>query len=828
MRIVRLASIVVLFLAGAGLVIAAWLLADLPAISDLDANPLPPSIRITDRHGRLLYEVIGQDSGRYAAIDWEEIPLYLRQATIATEDQTFYENPGLDVVGILRAAWINLRGGETIAGGSTITQQVARNFLLSADERQARTLRRKLRETILAWQLTRALSKDEILRYYLNHTYYGGLSYGVEAAAHTYFGKPASELDLAECALLAGLPQAPAIYNPYTYPDKAKERQGVVLQLMEARGFTTPQERRLAEQEPLSYAEDPYPIEAPHFVMMVRSELDRLLEMDTHIAEESQDALAVRTTLDLDWQHHAEAIIQSQLTRLREAEEGLGHNVNNAALVALDTHSGDVLALVGSPDYFDAQNQGAINMALAPRQPGSAIKPVLYAAALDPGQASPWTAATMLLDVTTTFTTQDGKVYTPENYDGQEHGPVSLRDALASSLNIPAVLTLEHIGLERFVALATRLGIETLADPHDYDLSIALGGGAVSLLDLTRAYAAFANGGFRLEPRLILEVSNLHGETLYQPTEQALERVLDERVAWVISDVLSDDQARMLGFGRNSVLRLDRPAAVKTGTTTNFHDNWTIGYTPDLVVGVWAGNSDYRPMRDVSGVSGAAPIWHQFMRTALAGQPETWVTHPPGINVLQVCTPSGGLPSPDCPYLRQEWFIAGSEPTEPDRLYHQVVIDTLNGRLASADTPPERRQVRLALDLPAQARAWAQKNGQLLLNDLLQGSADSQDSTASETGIAILTPTNGAIYRHSKEYASQSQQIHITTAAAGNLTQVTFWVDGQVWQVDNVPPFDAWWPLQPGSHRIWVTASRPDGAQVTSPVVQITVEAGLP
>jgi penicillin-binding protein 1C len=604
MKLTRRALLLVLVLTLVVLGVAGytWLVAGLPSPETASLQLNLPSVRITDRSGRIIYEVIGEQSGRHGVVPLSEIPLALQQATIATEDRSFYTNPGVDPIGILRAVWTNVVASvqehdvETVAGGSTITQQVARNLLMAQEERAQRSLRRKLREWLLAWRLTRRYSKDEILALYLNQTYYGGMAYGVEAASQTFFGKPVSELDLAECALLAGLPQAPSSYNPFADPDAAQQRQDVVLGLMRDAGFITEEQRGLAAREKPAYASTPYPVQAPHFVMMVRAEIDGLFAPEDIYAH---GGLIVRTTLDLDWQHLAEAAVQRQLEALSRDDSGLGHNVNNAALVALDPNSRQILALVGSPNYFDPSNAGAINMAITPRQPGSALKPILYAAALDPSrtlptgqQAVPWTAATMLLDVGTSFVTGDGQAYTPANYDLREHGPVLVRQALASSLNIPAVITLDHVGLQGLFEQAGKLGITTLKDPERYDLSLALGGGAVRLIELTAAYGAFANGGYRVDPISILDVSDPQGNVLYTAPVIPPVRVLDERVAWLISDILSDNEARTLGFGPNSALRIDRPAAVKTGTTTNFHDNWTVGYTPDSVVGVWVGNTD--------------------------------------------------------------------------------------------------------------------------------------------------------------------------------------------------------------------------------------------
>ena len=819
---------------------AAWVLVDLPDLDALSQRFQSPSVRIEDRHGRLLYEALPETGGRHAVAALDQLPQTLRQATIATEDRSFYTNPGVDLAGVLRAAWINLRGGQTLAGGSTITQQVARNLLLSDAERGQRSLRRKLREAVLAWQLTRRYTKDEILALYLNQSYYGGLAYGVEAAAQTYFGKPAARLDLAESALLAGLPQAPARYNPFTDLAAAKARQQVVLGLMEADGYITAEQRNLAEREPLRLAETPYPMEAPHFVMLARNQLDRLFTPEEAAAH---GGLVVVTTLDLDWQKHAEAAVERQLSALAQSPDGLGHNVHNAALVALDPANGDLRALVGSPDYFDAASAGAINMALAPRQPGSALKPLIYAAAFDPAAPTGgWTPATLLWDVRTAFQTHDGKAYLPENYDRREHGPVLARQALASSLNIPAVLALEHVGLDAFSNLAARLGISNLGDPREVDLSLALGGGAVRLLDLTAAYGAFAAGGLWTPPRLILEVRTPQGAVLYRAPEPQRQRVLDQRVAWLVTDILSDNDARRLGFGANSLLRLDRPAAVKTGTTSNFHDNWTVGYTPDLVVGVWSGNTDYSPMRDVNGLTGAAPIWHQFLRTVLAGQPPAAFPRPAGLVEVEICALSGLLPTPDCPYRRREWFIQGTAPLQADTLYRPVQLDSATGRLAHADTPPERQAPRLALDLPPQAWGWARAQGLLVYSDLqttaLQaasapaagqqtpeapGLTAQSRSVAATDALQLISPASGSQYRLSARLPAAQQRILLHAAAGPELSAITFYIDGLPLAAQPAAPYQAWWTLSPGQHQIMVQARLPDGSLVASQTVTITV-----
>jgi len=795
---------------------------DLPDIDSLPEHLNLPSLRITDRSGRLLYEALPEQGGRQTFVPLQDIPLVLQQATIATEDGNFYQHPGVDLLGILRAFWINLHGGETLAGGSTITQQVARNLLLTNEERYQQTLQRKLREGYLAWQLTRQLSKDRVLELYLNYTYYGGMAYGVEAAAQTFFGKPVVELDLAECALLAGLPQAPAIYNPYSDESKSHERQAVVLESMVREGFISPDQASLSAREPLVLAENPYPMEAPHFVLQVLNQLDLLITPeDRHRPE----GLIVRTTLNLDWQHLAEAAIRSQIASLKNTPDGLGHNLNSAALVALDPNSGEIFAMVGSPDYYDEKNAGAINMAISPRQPGSALKPLIYALALSPDQPNPWTTATSILDVRTTFVTQDGKAYVPENYDRQEHGPVLVREALGSSLNIPAVITLDHVGLPAFFEYAAGLGISTFDNPDDYDLSLALGGGEVRLLDLTAAYGGFANGGFRISPSYILDIRDGAGNIVYTDQLAPGARVIDERIAWLISDILSDENARLMGFGRNSVLQIDRPAAVKTGTTSNFHDNWTVGYTPELVVGVWAGNTTYEPMRNVSGVSGAAPIWHDFIRSALSNRPTMEFSRPAGLVQVEVCALSGNLPTPDCPYHKLEWFITGTQPTALDTFYQRVLLDKITGNIAESSAPPDQLVERIALNLPPQAQSWARSQGLLLLSDLLanQPGIPGDPPAAGSQPLRLVSPAQLSIYRQDPNFPQDAQRIQVAAAAEAGFSSVSLYVDDLLLAEFHAPPYQAWWTLSIGQHEAWAEGSTPDGSTLRSPTVQFEV-----
>lgn len=811
MRIVKIVIYILLVMA----IAAGWgayqVFYGLPAIDSIPKQLNQPSLRITDRNGLLLYEIISGEGGRHAVIPLNAMAGCVSAATIAVEDKNFYNNPGVDMGGMVRALWINLQGGSTIAGGSTITQQVTRNLLLK-DELSERTLRRKLREVVLAWRLTQAYSKDEILSLYLNQTFYGGFAYGIEAASQTYFGKPARNLLLPECALLAGLPQAPGLYNPLDHPQQAKERQLVVLDLMEKNGAISAGDRVLAGQTPLSYNAAPFPINAPHFIWMVKSRVDGLVQQGLLDASAS---LVVRTSLDLNAQKIAENAIARQVRKFKD-DNGLDHHVNNAAVVVMDPRTGEILALAGSADYFNAEISGAVNMATALRQPGSAFKPFIYALAFDPLRARPWNAATPMLDVHTVFHTLSGESYVPMDYDKREHGIVPARVALASSLNIPAVSALQEVGVDRVTGLASRLGISSLDPAGRYDLSLALGGGEMSLLELTHAYAAFAAEGYSVEEKLILDIHDAAGAPVYQPESSHRVQVFDPRVAWLISDILSDDNARQMGFGKNSTLKLERPAAVKTGTTTNFHDNWTVGYTPGLVVGVWVGNSDYQAMRDVNGLTGAAPIWQETIRALLRGTPVEPFTRPAGMVQKKVCTFSGLLATPLCERASMEWFIEGTEPVEMDDVYQQVWLDALSGGLATAQTPPGLRTAVTVLNLPLQAQRWAHAQGLRLVSDF-------QALDEQPPALVLVSPQSGATYQLSEKLAAHEQQILVEALAGSGLAEVSLWVDGERLAGFDAAPYIAWYRLQAGKHRFWAEGVGANGSVARSDTVEITV-----
>ncbi|CAG0935706.1 penicillin-binding protein 1C [Thermoflexales bacterium] len=803
--------------------IYAWLFVDLPSLEVLYQRASAPSTRILDRHGRVLYEISDPHQGRHTPLRFSDIPPACREATVATEDANYYSHPGVDITGIIRALWINIQGGEVLSGGSTITQQLARSLLLSPDERIQRTLTRKLREAILAWRITQQFSKDDILALYLNEAYYGNLAIGIEAAAQVYFGKAAGELDLAECALLAGLPQSTALYDPLTHLTAARQRQAVVLDLMAKQGYITSDRAELAKAEDLQFAATPFPIAAPHFVAYVRQWLEDRYGLEAIYTQ----GLIVTTTLDLDWQNAAQLIAQRQIAELqKDKPDQPGKNVNNAAVVALDPRSGEILVMLGSPDYFDKKIDGAVNAASAPRQPGSSIKPLTYAAAFDPQAPAPLTPAAMILDVRSSFPTKEGDPYVPKNYDQLYHGPVSVREALASSYNVPAVKVLQHVGLERMIALARALGISTFGQPDRYGLSLTLGGGEVRLLDMALAYSAFANGGLKVDPVAVLQVTATSGSVLYHNTAQDSVPVLDPRVAYLITNILSDNKARAPAFGEYSALRLTRPAAAKTGTTTDWRDNWTIGYTPELVTGVWVGNADNKPMERVSGITGAGPIWHDFMQEALKGKPIQDFTRPAGLIDLDVCATSGLLPTAHCPYTKREMFIAGTQPTQPDNLYRPVDIDVVTGLPATNDTPLDRVETRVFLMLPAEAREWARDNGipQIAMNNPPATGSD-QPSADSQAPVRITRPDNGTLYRITPQTPLETQRIPVQAIVADGvrLRTLTLLVDGQSIGEFTASPVRTFWQLQLGAHTISARMVDEQGQAFESEAVRIVV-----
>ncbi|WP_160318470.1 transglycosylase domain-containing protein [Levilinea saccharolytica] len=697
--------------------------------------------RILDRNGDVLYEILDPNAGRRTYVPLEKISPYLVAATLATEDKEFYNHPGFDPVGILRAFWQNYTSGEVVSGASTITQQLARTLLMDPSERFERSVERKTREIVLAAEITRLYSKDEILELYLNENFYGNMSYGIQAAAESYFGTQAANLTLSQSAFLAGLPQAPSVYDIYTNRDQTLVRNKQVLGLMyqlslekncidvsnsvqpvcvDAAAAT----QAAREMEAYEFKPQRQMMRFPHWVTYVRG----LLEEQYDSQQIYRSGFTVYTTLDPEMQKEAERMVKEQVLALAD------RRTTDGALVAMDPATGEILTMVGSADFYNDAISGQVNMAVSPRQPGSSIKPLTYLAAFEKG----WTPATLIWDVESEFPPSGREddpapVYQPVNYDGRFHGPVTVRSALANSYNVPAVKTLNFVSVyddpktpnpDGFINFAQRLGITTLTRT-DYGLALTLGGGDVSLLELTAAFGTIANAGLRVPPVAITKILDYQGNVVYEYRPPQGEQVLRPEHTYLISSILSDNEARTPMFGANSVLNLPFEAAVKTGTTNDFRDNWTIGYTPDLVVGVWVGNADYTPMENTTGLTGAAPIWSEFMQFGIQrwanGNP-TRFSRPQGVVERVICSVSGAEPSEWCPSQRNELFAMDQPPLPKEEdLWKRTKIDTWTELRESpfcADYTDEKFTMNVTdpwaikwLRETDAGRAWAQDKG---------------------------------------------------------------------------------------------------------------------
>jgi len=664
---------------------------DLPSPAKLASYEIPQTTKIFDRSEKLLYEIY-TDQNR-TLVKLTDMPIYLRQATIAIEDKDFYRHQGINPVGgILRAVKETLLR-QKLQGGSTITQQLVKTALLTPQ----RTITRKLKEIILAFWTERIYTKDQILEMYLNQVPYGGTAWGIEAAVETYFGKKVTHLSLAEAALLAGLPAAPTLYSPFgAHPQLAQTRQADVLQRMVEDGYITEGQKSEAESQKLEFRPQRTNISAPHFVMYVK---EKLVEKYGERKVE-QGGLRVTTSLDYSIQEMAEQTVASEIAKLKNLK------VSNGAALVIRPPTGEILAMIGSRDYF-ATESGNFNVTASLRQPGSAIKPLNYAVGLETKKVTP---ATLFLDTPTCFFVAGQKSYCPVNYDGQYHGPQQLRFALGNSFNIPAVKMMAANGVESVIATASAMGIASFKDPSQYGLSLTLGGGEVTMLDMATAFAVFANSGIRRNLVWLLRVEDNDGKILEEfkdpnfaadvnrplsyPSSLLITgpRVISSETAYLISHILLDNNARQQMFGASSFLVIpNRAVSVKTGTTDDKRDNWTIGYTPNFLTVVWVGNNDNTPMHPylTSGVTGAAPIWNKITGIILQNQPDVWPKQPPGIVGAQICSLSGKSPPNPDPNAsdrgcspRYEYFIAGTVPKEPEALKQTIAIDKTTNKMA--------------------------------------------------------------------------------------------------------------------------------------------------
>lgn len=712
--------------------------------------------KIYDRTGKvLLYELFDPSGGNRTNVALKDISPYLINATVSLEDKTFWTNEGVDYTGMVRAVY-NMVRGQALQGASTLTQQLVKKVLLPERETESRTqIELKIKETIMAREISQKYSKQQILEWYLNTIYYGNLSYGIEAASEAYFGKHAKDLTLSEAATLAAIPQYPAL-NPIDNPDEALARRNIALDRMTAEGYITEKQADAAKAEKIEVFQKRFDIKAPHFVFYVRRYLEDKYGPDAV----NKGGWTVITSLDYDIQSKAEEIARNQIAKLTEEKR----NVTNASVVVMKPSTGEISAMVGSVDYFNRDIDGQVNIAISDRQPGSSFKLFSYMQAFEAGAAdgTKLSPASVVYDVRTSFEDPPNPPYIPENYDRKYHGPVRLRTALASSYNIPAVKVLDTVGIRNVLDLAHRMGITTLT--RNYGLALTLGGGEVKLLDQTYAYSVVANGGVmagqpvapqdqqagfrKLNPVSVLKVTDSDGKVIEEYTQPQTERIVSEQAAYLITDVLSDNNARAPAFGLNSVLKTTRPTAVKTGTTSSWRDNWTLGFTPDYVTGVWVGNADNAEMEHISGITGAAPIWHDVMEYIHRNLPVKEFVEPPNIVHMPVCLASGLLPTPQCPQVVRDVFIKGNEPTQVDNIWKPFRIFTPNGKLATAFDPPDQVTTVVYPIYPPAAQDWVKEN------NIPQPPTDFDTTYAASAAggdLAIFSPANYSSVRGAVE-----------------------------------------------------------------------------
>ncbi len=808
---------------------------DLPSAEALNKRKIIESTKIYDRTGTiLLYDIHGEE--KRTVISFEEIPRYVKDATIVIEDDNFYHHIGIDIRGIIRAFLANLRGKKITQGGSTITQQLVKSTILTPEK----TYSRKIKEAILSIETEIKYSKDEILNLYLNQIPYGSNAYGIEAASQTFFNKHAKELSLAESALLAALPKSPSYYFPYgSHFSELKARQEYILERMLKFGYINQQEYETAKNEDLNFAQLKERFPAPHFVIYVKEYLEE--KYGKEYVERA--GLKVYTTLDWDLQQIAEKIIEDGVNKNIK-----NHNANNAALVAINPKTGQLLAMVGSKNYWDNPSpkgctpgknclfEPNVNVAIRPRQPGSSFKPYAYATAFKRG----FTTETVLFDLPTEFSENENcpllnidysnknpLCYHPKNYDGKFRGPVTMRQAIAQSLNLPSVKVLYLAGVNETINTAQDMGIKTLKDRSRYGLSLVLGGGDVKLLEHTAAFSVFANDGFKNPLTIILKIEDSKGNVLEEYKKNEI-KILDSQIARMITSVLSDEESRAPIFGSKSKLYIEGiPVAAKTGTTQEYRDGWTMGYTPSLTVGVWAGNNDNTPMKYGSdGVYVAAPIWNEFIKQAYNKKQETRSKKQELQNYFDLPqTPEDFIP-PE-PVTTEKDILNGKFITEI-----KVKIDKTSGKLATELTPPnqiEERtypQVHSLLYFVNKDNPLTQENGQ---ND---PQFDNWEPPVIEwlkslnlLGIYNQNPPTEYDDVHTKEnqpfinidYPYNNQNIYnnfikINTTAYGRypIERVEFFFDSNFIGTKNSPPYSLFFELpnetDEGEHEIEVRA----------------------
>ena len=774
--------------------VLAWVAKDLPS-PDRIVRREGFSTKIYDRNNKLLYDVFADQ--RRTPVNLDQVPLILRQATIAIEDKSFYKHQGFDPFGFVRGVVIRPLLTGRFEGGSTLTQQLVKNVLLT----QQRTISRKVKEFVLTLQVEQKYKKDQILQMYLNEAPYGGTAWGVEAAAEMYFGKSVDKVNLPESAILAGLPQSPSAYSPYV-GDQYIGRAQAVLRRMREDGYISKDEEEVAKATlpKVEISTQSGLLKAPHFVFYVRNQL---IERYGERAVE-QGGLQVTTTLDLDLQEAAQKAVTEEIGKVKHLK------ITNGAAVVEDVSNGQILAMVGSRGWSDPDYDGKYNVTTASRQPGSAIKPVVYVTGLRKG----FTAATLLLDTKTSFPGGDKPEYIPENYDGKYHGPMLMREALGNSINVPAVKMLSMVGIKDMLQIGYDMGLTTLNPTPELlkrvGLSMALGGGEVRLLDMVSAYSAFGNGGMKVEPVAILKVTDSDGKMLEEWRDGPKNQVLDSKEAFIISSILSDPKARELTFGTRSALAIEgRTIAVKTGTTNDKKDNWTVGWTAGgRITGVWVGNNNNTPMLQVaSGVTGAAPIWRRIVLAAIKDMPNREFVKPDGIVELDVDAVSG-YPAHDGFAAKKEFFIAGTEPVGEDTVHKMIKVCKGEGKLATpTDVGSGNYDSKEVFYFTEEDPKW--QDGVLAwLSE--QADVKYHPPTESCSGsnpmwIVVNEPADGS------RIDSNDIKFRLDIQDSNKVTQVEFYVDGSLKETLTTSPWEVTINIPNGSHQIDVKAKDEKG-----------------
>ena len=766
------------------------------------------TIKIWDRNNTLLYES-AEKVGKKIPVSYEQLPKDLVNATLSSEDISFWNNWGIDMKALVRALFQNVNEGQIVSGASTITQQLARITIISPYKNPPRNMIRKIREILIALRLNAKYSKKEILTKYLNEVYYGNLAYGIQSASHVYFNKDVSQLSLAESALLTGLIASPENRNPFTNFKEAKKYQSQILGLMVKNKYISKEKAKEVKQEQLNFIPKQTDIKAPHFVHYVLQELEKL-DIQSH------QGINVYTTLGYPTYSLSEDIAKLWVNRLQDE-----HDLSNAALILIKNDSGEILDMLGGINYFDSKNSGQVNMTTALRQPGSALKPVTYATAFMQG----YTPATLIYDVKKVYKTKKGEGFTPNNYDGRFHGLVLAREALASSLNLPAVEMLNRVGIDNFLKTAKDLGITTFNQEDRYDLAITLGGGEVRLIDLTNVFASLGRGGEYRPFYSIEKISDDDGKTLYIHKTEDNKSVLGnngKQVAYLISNILADPKARIPSFGEKNPLVLSHPAAVKTGTTTDWHDNWTVGYTPDYTVGVWVGNNDNHPMKDITGVVGAAPIWNQFFEEFLKGKTTVQFTRPDKIKELEICALSGKLLDNLCPEKTSEIFIEGTEPKEVSNIYKKVKIDKRNDLLARISCPQEYVEDKIYFDYPPEVYTWAVEDGQEVIPRQYSPLCNGVQNVLPQSYLEITYPKEKTVFE-SAPLMVNNQGVVFEVNASSDINKMTWYVDGSPINTVTDFPFKTTWDPKIGEHNVKSIGELGNGGKIESDLVHFTV-----